>query len=354
MKAVVAERMLSTEIVAWKRLSHRKRLPVHLILFITDRCNARCGTCFYWQNLNQGESLLPEHIEKISDALGELVWLDISGGEPFLRKDIDWICHRFLDCNRPRNINIPTNAIQTAVIERSVRGILAHRGDFRLNIAVSLDGVGEAHDRVRGVPGNYKKALATIEALRRVREEDPRLSLSVVTTVMRHNIEDVKQLLDLGLKEWKLDYHSLNLLRGTPMDGSLQPPTPEQFAEISKLQVRLSRHYFDGRWGGLGGWMATLGRFLLNRYYMQEIEGHPRDISCNAGDVSCVIDANGDVYFCELLKPVGNLKTYNWEFARLWNDLLAIDQRQRVRKGCHCTHECFQTKNLIFTPWRLV
>lgn len=346
--------MLGTDILAWKKLAERKQKPVHLILFITDHCNAKCGTCFYWQNLNQGESLQPEHIEKISSALGELVWLDISGGEPFLRKDIDRICHTFLDRNRVRFINIPTNAIQTGVIENSVKGILSHASQFRLNIAISLDGVGENHDRVRGVPGNYKKAMATLEAMQRIREQDPRLSLSAVTTVMRHNIDDVKQLLELGLSQWKLDYHSLNILRGQPMDPSLQPPTPEQYKEISALQVRQCRHYFNGRFGGLGGWMATMGRFLLNRYYMREIEGRPKDISCNAGSVSCVVDANSDVYFCELLQPVGNLKAYNWDFDRLWRDFQAIELRQRVQKGCHCTHECFHTKNLIFTPWRLV
>ncbi len=346
--------MLGTDILAWKKLARDKQKPVHVILFITDHCNAKCGTCFYWQNLNQGESLKPDHIEKISEALGELVWLDISGGEPFLRKDIDAICHRFIDHNRARFINIPTNAIQTSVIERSVEGILSNPGDFRLNIALSIDGIGENHDRVRGVPGNYGKALATMDAMRRIRDRDHRLSLSLVTTVMRHNIEDVKKLLELGASEWQLDYHSLNILRGQPMDPSLQAPTPAQFAEVSKLQLRLCRKYFRGRWGALGGWTAVMGRFLLNRYYMREMEGQPRNISCNAGDVSCVIDANGDVYFCELLKPVGNLKTYDWDFNRLWHDFQATELRAKVQNGCHCTHECFQTKNLIFTPWRLV
>ena len=346
--------MLSTDILSWKQLSRRKQKPVHLILFITDHCNAKCGHCFYWENLNQGESLKTDHIEKISNAMGELVWLDISGGEPFLRKDIDQICHRFLDFNQAKFINIPTNAIQTGVIKRSVEGILANTNAFRLNIALSIDGIGENHDRVRGVPGNYKKALATMEALREVRSRDKRLSLSVVTTVMRSNIEDVKRLLHLGVDEWDLDYHSLNILRGTPMDSALQSPTPEQYAEISKLQLQLCRRYFHGRWGGLGGWTATVGRFVLNRYYMQELEGKPKNTSCNAGDVSCVIDANGDVYFCELLKPVGNLKTYDWDFDRLWHDFQATELRNKVQTGCHCTHECFQTKNLIFTPWRLV
>jgi MoaA/NifB/PqqE/SkfB family radical SAM enzyme len=184
--------MLGTDILAWKKLARHKSTPVHLILFITDHCNAKCGTCFYWQNLNQGESLKTEHIQSISDAMGELVWLDISGGEPFLRKDIDAICHKFIDNNGVRFINIPTNAIQTSVIEKSVRGILSNPGQFRLNIAISLDAIGENHDRVRGVPGNYAKAITTLEAMRRIRDEDKRLSLSVVTTVMGHNVEDVR------------------------------------------------------------------------------------------------------------------------------------------------------------------
>ena len=59
-----------------------------------------------------------------------------------------------------------------------------------------------------------------------------RLAVSVVTTLMRHNVADVRELLELGLREWKLDYHSINILRGSWMDASLEPPTPEQFAEI--------------------------------------------------------------------------------------------------------------------------
>lgn len=345
--------MIGGDVWEWRRLARQQTTPVHLILFVTDHCNARCGTCFYWQNLNQGNALQPEHVRAISASLDRLVWLDISGGEPFLRKDLASICHQFLEGNGVRFINIPTNAIQTEVIASLVSGILATDRRFRLNIAISLDGVGENHDRVRGVPGNYKKALATLGRLRAIRDNDRRLSLSLVTTLMRHNVGDVKRLLKLGVEEWRLDYHSLNLLRGSPMDTALQPPTPEQFAEISKLQLEQCRHYFRDRFGAVQGWLATAGRYVLNRYYLRELEGRPKNISCNAGKISCVIDANGDVYFCELLKKVGNLKDYNWEFKRLWYDFEAQQLRERVQ-SCHCTHECFHTKNLTFTPTRLL
>ncbi len=97
------------------------------------------------------------------------------------------------------------------MIRKSVEGILANPNKFRLNIAISLDGIGEVHDRIRGVPGNYKRALATMEALREIRTRDKRLSLSVVSTVMSSNIEDIKQLLHLGVTNWDLDYHSLDI-----------------------------------------------------------------------------------------------------------------------------------------------
>ncbi len=88
-----------------------------------------------------------------------------------------------------------------------------------------------------------------MEALREIRTRDKRLSLSVVSTVMSSNIEDIKRLLNLGVTEWDLDYHSLNILRGKWMDATLSAPTPEQYAEVSKLQLQLCRRYFHGRWG---------------------------------------------------------------------------------------------------------
>jgi len=294
--------MLISDILSYWKLRARQNKPVHLILFITDNCNSKCSTCFYGQNLNKGEKLSPEDIEKISEAMGELIWLDVSGGEPFLRQDIDQICYRFINRNHVRFLNIPTNAIQTNVISRSVEAILANPGDFRLNIAISLDGIGENHDRIRGVPGNYDRALKTMEAMREIRATDQRLTVSVVTTLMRSNVEDVKRLLNMWVAEWDLDYHSVNILRGQPVDPRISPPTPEQYAQVSKLQAELSGHQFNRRWLSVGGRIATTGRVMLNRYYMREIQGIPKNILCNAGDVSCVIDANADVSFCELLK----------------------------------------------------
>jgi len=72
--------MLTTDILSWKQLSRRKQKPVHLILFITDHCNAKCGHCFYWENLNQGESL------KTEMCIRDRVWVLYLALEPYVRR----------------------------------------------------------------------------------------------------------------------------------------------------------------------------------------------------------------------------------------------------------------------------
>ena len=56
------------------------KTPLQLIHFITSKCNAKCGHCFYWKNLNTKGELSLEEIEKITKHLPDLVILNISGG----------------------------------------------------------------------------------------------------------------------------------------------------------------------------------------------------------------------------------------------------------------------------------
>ena len=60
--------------------------PPFLILFINSLCNMKCEHCFYWQQLNQPDDLSFEEIVSLSEGLGRIENLNLSGGEPFLRK----------------------------------------------------------------------------------------------------------------------------------------------------------------------------------------------------------------------------------------------------------------------------
>src|SRR3989338_5901683 len=108
--------------VVQSKLDH---LPRHMILFVTSRCNLKCKQCFYWEDmdLNQGKfDIKIEEIEALANSktLQKLMWLQIGGGEPFLRKDIGQIIQTFSRLPELRHITIPTNGYFIDLVAQEV------------------------------------------------------------------------------------------------------------------------------------------------------------------------------------------------------------------------------------------
>ena len=81
----------------------KKKLK-HLILHVTNHCNFRCSHCFV-DFVNIKRDLKIDEYKKISENINNLFWLDVGGGEPFLRKDLSQIINLF----RKQIVSIPTN-----------------------------------------------------------------------------------------------------------------------------------------------------------------------------------------------------------------------------------------------------
>ncbi len=177
------------------RSTKREKQLGTVIFFVTSRCNARCETCFYWNELNRPGDLTFEQIKRISQTMPQITDIWLSGGEPTLRRDISDIINLFVRENGVRRVIIPTNAlIKSRVYEIVDRALSDNEGiDLYLNIA--LDGYGATHDRVRGVPGNWEKTLACIEALYPLKERYAhRFRLNVNTVVCAENYTEIEKL----------------------------------------------------------------------------------------------------------------------------------------------------------------
>src|SRR5499427_2099795 len=137
------------------RSTRREKRLGTVILFITSRCNSFCKTCFYHNELNQPGDMTFDQIEKVSRTMPPITDLWLSGGEPTLRHDASEIIDTFVQNNGVRRLIIPTNGlVKSRVLEIVDRALGKHAGlDLYLNIA--LDGHGETHDRIRGVPGHW-------------------------------------------------------------------------------------------------------------------------------------------------------------------------------------------------------
>src|SRR6202030_1917878 len=94
-----------------QRAAHHveRQTPPFMILFINSICNLTCEHCFYWRNLNQRDDLKFEEIRELSDELGDLEILNLSGGEPFIRPEFADICLLFTEKNNDKQIYVPTN-----------------------------------------------------------------------------------------------------------------------------------------------------------------------------------------------------------------------------------------------------
>ena len=83
--------------------------PPFLVLFVNSICNMKCEHCFYWRSLNQKNDLSYEELVALSESLGPIENLNLSGGEPFLRPEFGEICRQFIRHNGVRQIYVPTN-----------------------------------------------------------------------------------------------------------------------------------------------------------------------------------------------------------------------------------------------------
>jgi len=326
----------------------KKQLDL-VILFVTSACNARCRTCFYWLELNRKGDMTFDEISKLSATMPKFHDLWLSGGEPFLRKDLANVIRLFYTNNNIRDVRIPTNGLPTAQAVQTVAAVLEECPEVQLEIDFSIDGFAETHDRIRAVPGNFEKALKTMAELERIREKAPNLTLYVNSVITSENRNEIMPLGDYFKQTHDLDGHYFQIIRGEPKDRSLQAVEPTELQQtyakilplnlqyISKPSRKKSRLDRVAKAFWKAGYMFSYDTQFKNYAYRTKWK-----MPCTAGQTSIVIDYNADVRVCELRKPIGNLRKFGMDFSRFWK---SVERKMEVRQveldQCFCTHICF-------------
>jgi MoaA/NifB/PqqE/SkfB family radical SAM enzyme len=148
--------------------------PRLLCVNATLRCDGHCGHCGIWRE-PAGDEFRPDELRR---ALAtpffqriETAW--ITGGEPTLREDLAEVARAMVESlSGLRTLGLATNALDPGRVEDRVRAMREAAGPGRsLFVHLSLDGLGEIHDRVRQRPGAFAAAVETIGRLERLRAE---------------------------------------------------------------------------------------------------------------------------------------------------------------------------------------
>jgi MoaA/NifB/PqqE/SkfB family radical SAM enzyme len=317
--------------------------PNFLVLFINSICNMKCEHCFYWTSLNQRDDLTKEEIFELSRSLGQLQNLNLSGGEPFLRKEFAEICRQFIQHNGVRQIYVPTNGYFKDRTIAAITKVLEEKELDLFVCEISLDGMPEFHDHFRVAKHSFEKAMETYEALVEIQKSDPRLRIHSISTATNVNMVEIKKLTTYLYERCpNMDHHNLAIIRGDRKNPDLAAPMLKEYTELYTYIRRLWAPREEGRYGAIVEPMLQWAK-------VETLKQKRQVVPCLAGRQTVVVYANGDVSLCEIHKPIGNLRQK--PFQEIWQSEEAQKLRYSIAcKECYCTTEVFLWPSIVFQP----
>ena len=323
--------------------------PITLTFSVTTACQSKCKTCnigleYQKDPKRKEKDLKLDEIEKIFRSLGHVYFLNISGGEPFLRKDLPEIVKLSCQFLKPRIIHVPTNAIAPERIRDLAIQCLEviSRYDSRVPFTVkpSIDGVGEIHDEIRGVTGNFKQLEKTVSLLKEVEKEYPNFHLELGTVISTFNIDHLSQIEDyvksLGVQSYRNEIAEQRTEFFNLHDSIT--PAPDVYERLIKEFSHKIRQNVSNKRK-----LAKVTESLRLVYYdlaVRILRENRQVIPCYAGISNVHINYDGEVWPCCVLgysKPMGFLREQDYDFQQLWNSVQANTVRKYIRDGnCAC------------------
>lgn len=316
-----------------RQLNWPKVLPMNVTISVSYRCNSRCQTCNAWRK--KSDELTLNEWDKVFRSLGKApFWFTVSGGEPFLRQDLVSIVKSIYKNCRPRVINIPTNGLLCNLIPGQVEEIVKSCPKSQIIVNLSIDGIGKNHDTIRGIPGNFEKAIKTYKALRKLKY--PNFTLGIHTVISKFNVDEMPKtyqyliklkpnsyVTEIAEERVELDTKGLNITPTSEkysktIDFLIKELRKQKFKEISKITQSFRQEYYQ-----------NVKRVIRDKKQI---------IPCYAGIASAQIAPSGDVWPCCIRADIlGNLKEANFDFKKIWFSEKANEIREDIKsKKCFC------------------
>ena len=312
-------------------------LPMNLTVSVTYSCPSRCLTCDIWQK--KVDDLSVDEYGRIFPTLEKVpIWVTVSGGDQFLRRDLDEIVALIKRQIEPKIVNIPMNGLVTERIFSLLPKIAATTQGSQLVLNLSVDEIGAEHDRLRGAPGNWEKLLGVAELIRDLKKTYGHVVLGVHTVISKHNVDRIPEIARVARETFRPDSYitevAENRVELSTMEKSITPAVADYRRAVAHLKKLIeedrSKHP-----------VARLVQSLRLEYYdlaAQVLEEHRQVIDCYAGWASAHLAPDGNLWGCCVrAESMGNLRDYGYDFRTVWRSPRADEFRRSVRaKECAC------------------
>jgi radical SAM protein with 4Fe4S-binding SPASM domain len=293
-----------------------------LTFAITYRCNSRCKTCNIWKKQGDDE-LSKEEIKLFFKKSKGFSWIDLTGGEPSLRKDFAEICETIhYYCKQLALLHFPTNGYLTDKIVRDSEHIRKMGSSYKMIITVSIDGDEKLNDEIRGIKGSWRRQIETVKRL----HEIDRVETVVGMTLSQFNFDQLENTYNCikGVLPWLTpkDFH-ISLMNYSEnfydnWEQKVQALSPIKQEPVMEGMIRSTKEY--KRMIGIPKDPRSLLEYVFLKRAQRYLRTGSTPLPCHALKSSCFIDPTGEVYPCITFNhPLGNLRDYNYDLGKIWN-----------------------------------
>lgn len=326
--------------------------PRFLTYIVTFACNARCAMCDSWRKSRRGELTLAE-IGRIFDQLPPMDVVRLSGGEPFLRRDLPEIAGLVQTKLKPLVLHVTSNGFLT---DRIIDFCEKRAKSMVLHLLFSIDGVGERHNRIRGSANAWESVMQTLRLLA-PRQKELRLKLAVNQTILDPEgiagFRELREILaPLGIRNQAVVAYAQSATYHQESEVELAPAQHGAYTTHGTFSGRQLDELFDL----LAEDLATYPVFtrLAKAYYLKVLSARLRgngplvNPKCVALSSHMRLYPDGQIPVCQFnSKSIGRLTSV--PFQEIWQGEQAAELRRWVNKCPGCWAECEVLPNGLYS-----
>jgi len=303
--------------------------PIWTTLNVTHRCNSRCVMCSEWTRQNNETELTLAEIGGIyrNPLFSSIKRFALSGGEPTLREDLVAIVQTVLDaCLKIQHVIINTNGLDPDVVIDKVNELLILAENKSLSaftVIVSIDGLGDTHQKIRRVPEAFERATETLNRLKMLQRKKS-FELRSTCVVQPLNIGNIRELANF--------YQEVGLpITFAPVNDEcilLQDNAPRDSVKLSDDHLAELQNLLEHK---LQPYL-TPSHVIYWREYFNIVRGKRRKLPCLLQHHHAGVDCNGALYMCfrDMSLVYGNMQ--NELPDRIWYSNRAREMRKRAEK----------------------
>jgi MoaA/NifB/PqqE/SkfB family radical SAM enzyme len=310
--------------------------PTVLHVNVNLRCNTNCVMCSIWELKSPHALGIAEFETIFSDPVYRRVeYIILAGGEPTLRNDLAEIVkvmHKHMP--RLKKLMIPSNIINRNSIERQYPQIARYCAEhrIRLTLGVSLDGIAETHDKIRGVKGAFEKVMGNIAFMKELQKKTP-FNMSIDPTIFSMNLHEMQKLNELAQRlDMPITFQIAAVANDYYHNGDMDVLKIDKRGRLRLIEFLKRRIEESSLLDALAYYYAEV---------VENMEGaSARGLPCPFADQGLLLNPDGSLQYCHNSRPIGNvLETSS---SQLYNAPENIAYRDKVRnESCpSCRMSC--------------